>query len=301
MVWVIGSKGMLGSEIVKQLELNEISFIGTDKEVDITNQTELDSFAAKNPGINWIVNCAAYTDVEKAETEIELAEKLNAAGAGNIAKTANMIGAKMIHISTDYVFDGKGKTPYTEIMPISPLGVYGRTKAEGERFVQENLEDSYIFRTAWLYGPRGKNFVFTMVNLMNTRPEISVVNDQYGSPTCTIDLARYIIMVILGGQEIPGNPHPNVMPGIYHCSGEGEASWYDFACEIYKIGKQKGLIKNECNIKPCTTEEYGAAVERPVYSVLAKAKLKKALQTKLPSWQESLRAFMASPMFREQP
>jgi len=300
MVWVIGNKGMLGSEIVRQLEQNEISFIGTDREVDITNQSELDGFAAKNSGINWIINCAAYTAVEKAETEQELAEKLNATGAGNIAKTASNIGAKMIHISTDYVFDGTGKTPYTEIMPIAPLGVYGRTKAEGEKLVQETLPDSYIFRTAWLYGPRGKNFVFTMVNLMNTRSEITVVNDQYGSPTCTIDLARYIIMVILGGQEIPGNPHPNVMPGIYHCTGEGETTWYDFACEIYKIGKEKGLITNECNVKPCSTEEYGAKVERPAYSVLSKAKLKKALQTKLPTWQESLRAFMSSPMFKEQ-
>ena len=301
MVWVIGNKGMLGSEVVRQLEQNEISFIGTDREVDITRQSDLDMFVAKNHGINWIVNCAAYTAVEKAETDQTLSEKLNAVGAGNIANIAKNIGAKMIHISTDYVFDGTGRTPYTETMPISPLGVYGKTKAEGERLVQENLEDFYIFRTAWLYGPRGKNFVYTMLDLMNSKPELYVVSDQYGSPTCTIDLARYIIMVILGGQEIPGNPHPAVMPGIYHCTGEGETTWYDFACEVYKIGKEKGLIKNECKIKPCTTEEYGAKVKRPAYSVLSKSKLKKALQTKLPAWQESLRAFMASPMFKERP
>lgn len=301
MVWVIGSRGMLGSELVRQLGQNGVSFVGTDRDVDITSRQDLDGFAAKNEGINWIVNCAAYTAVEKAEAEPELAERLNATGAGNVARTAARIGARMVHLSTDYVFDGTGRTPYTEAMPVAPLGVYGRTKAEGERLVQEALPEAHIFRTAWLYGPRGKNFVFTMLSLMNSRDEIAVVNDQYGSPTCTIDLARYIIMVILGGQEIPGNPHPAVMPGIYHCTGEGETTWYGFAREIYKIGREKGLITGECEVKPCTTAEFGAGVERPAYSVLSKAKLKRALRTKLPAWQESLRAFMSSPMFSEQP
>lgn len=299
MVWVIGSKGMLGSEILKQLEMNQISFTGTDLDVDITNPQELASFAAINSNINWIVNCAAYTNVEKAETEIELAEKLNATGAENIAKLANKIGARLIHISTDYVFDGKAKTPYTEIMKTCPIGIYGKTKEKGEKLVLQELPDAYIFRTAWLYGPRGKNFVYTMINLMNEKDEISVVNDQFGSPTCTLDLARYIIAVILGGQEIPGNPHPYVYPGIYHCSGEGQASWYDFAKEIYKIGKEKRIITKDCTIKPCSTKEFGSKTPRPAYSVLSKSKLKKALQTKIPHWQESLRAFMASPMFKE--
>lgn len=301
MVWLIGKNGMLGSEIARQLERNEVRFVGTDRDVDITSQSDLDGFAASNPGINWVVNCAAYTAVEKAETEQELAEKLNATGAGNIARAAARIGARMVHISTDYVFDGTGKTPYTEIMPIAPLGVYGRTKADGERLVQEAHPDAYIFRTAWLYGPRGKNFVYTMVSLMNSRDSISVVSDQFGSPTCTMDLARYIILTILGGQEIPGNPHPRLMSGIYHCTGEGETSWFGFAQEIYKIGREKGIITKECQVNPCTTAEFGAAVERPAYSVLSKSKLKKALQQQIPSWQESLRAFMSSPFFKEMP
>lgn len=301
MIWLIGNKGMLGSEIALQLEDAGLNFLGTDRNVDITNFKDLENFAAQNQGINWIINCAAYTAVEKAETETDLAEKLNATGAGNIAKVAHKIGAGLIHISTDYVFDGTGKTPYTEIMPIAPLGVYGKTKAEGERLVMEAHPDAYIFRTAWLYGPRGKNFVYTMVNLMNSRDSITVVNDQFGTPTCTMDLARYIILTILGNQDIPGNPHPKIMSGIYHCTGEGETSWFGFAQEIYKIGREKGIITKDCEVNPCTTAEYGAAVERPAYSVLSKSKLKKALQQKIPTWQESLKAFMSSPSFKEMP
>ena len=301
MIWLIGNKGMLGSELAIQLERADLAFVGTDRNVDITNRQELQAFADSTSGITWVINCAAYTAVEKAETERELAEKLNATGAGNIAAVARTIGAGMIHLSTDYVFDGTGKTPYTEIMPIAPLGVYGRTKAQGERLVMEAHPDAHIFRTAWLYGPRGKNFVYTMVNLMNSRDSITVVDDQFGSPTCTMDLARYIILTILGNQDLPGNPHPKIMGGIYHCTGEGETSWFGFAQEIYRIGREKGIITTECEVKPCTTAEYGAAVERPAYSVLSKAKLKKALQQKLPTWQESLRAFMASPSFQEMP
>lgn len=304
MIWLIGSKGMLGSEIARQLEEADLAFVGTDRNVDITNRQELEAFADGNPGITWVVNCAAYTAVEKAETEQELAERLNATGAGNIAATARAIGAGMIHISTDYVFDGTGRTPYTEIMPIAPLGVYGKTKAQGERLVLEAHPDAHLFRTAWLYGPRGRNFVYTMVSLMNSRDRISVVDDQLGSPTCTMDLARYIIHTITSSQataRFDGKPPTPIPPGIYHCTGEGETSWFGFAQEIYRIGREKGIITKDCEVTPCTTAEFGAAVERPAYSVLSKAKLKRALQQTIPSWQESLRAFMSSPFFKEMP
>lgn len=304
MIWLIGSKGMLGSEIARQLEEADLAFVGTDRNVDITNRQELEAFATGNPGITWVVNCAAYTAVEKAETEQELAERLNATGAGNIAATARAIGAGMIHISTDYVFDGTGRTPYTEIMPIAPLGVYGKTKAQGERLVLEAHPDAHLFRTAWLYGPRGRNFVYTMVSLMNSRDRISVVDDQLGSPTCTMDLARYIIHTITSSQataRFDGKPPTPIPPGIYHCTGEGETSWFGFAQEIYRIGREKGIITKDCEVTPCTTAEFGAAVERPAYSVLSKAKLKRALQQTIPSWQESLRAFMSSPFFKEMP
>ena len=268
MVWVIGSKGMLGSEIVKQLELNEISFIGTDREVDITNQTELDSFAAKNPGINWIVNCAAYTDVEKAETEIELAEKLNAAGAGNIAKTANMIGAKMIHISTDYVFDGTKTEPYTPQDKPNPINNYGLTKYEGEQAVQKYCEKYYIARTSWLYGHHGKNFVETMISLAD-KPELKVVDDQVGCPTWTVELSTGIVKLL------KGEPF-----GIYHVCGSGSTTWYGFAKEIF----------NQCNLsvnlKPCKTEEFPRPAKRPKNSIMNNNKICRNWKTALKNYIE---------------
>lgn len=292
MVWLIGCKGMLGSEIARQLEQNDVAFIGTDRDVDITDSSALEKFAAGHEGITWIVNCSAYTAVDKAEDDADLAALLNETGAGNIAHTAKQIGAKMIHISTDYVFDGSGKTPYTENMPVSPLGVYGRTKAAGERAVQESGCAWYIFRTAWLYGYDGKNFVYTMINLMNSRDTISVVADQKGSPTFAADLARCIVITILNA--VKGSLLPE---GIYHCTDRGETTWFEFASEIYRLGREKGKITHNCTVKPCTTDEYPTRATRPAYSVLSKAKIQRALQIELPDWKESLRAFISSPLF----
>lgn len=309
MIWVVGSKGMLGSTLLERIQDGGTACQGSDREVDITDLNALEEFASGvfsggegqgipgNPG-NWIVNCAAYTAVDKAEDEPDKAAALNCTGAGNLAETAARFGAGLVHISTDYVFDGKSKTPYIETDTVCPSGVYGRTKLEGEELVKKVFETHnggenkqplpwYIIRTAWLYGPRGKNFVYTMVDLMNSRPEIKVVNDQRGSPTFSMDLARYIVMLLSSGA---GN-------GVYHYSGEGETTWYDFACEIYRIGKAKGLVSNECRISPCTTEEYPAKAPRPAYSVLSKAKLKRALGIPLPGWKESLLAFMSGPDF----
>ena len=184
MIWLIGCKGMLGSEVTKQLKEKNLEFVGTDKEVDITNPDALESFEKsvitsfydldkvipedKNK-INWIINCSAYTNVDKAEDEPELAEKLNTEGALNIARIARKIGAKLIHISTDYVFNGEGKTPYTEDMPKEGLGVYGRTKAAGEDLIEKEMVQYYIIRTAWLYGFDGRNFVYTITNAMPER------------------------------------------------------------------------------------------------------------------------------------
>lgn len=295
MIWLIGNKGMLGSEIARQLERNKLPFVGTDRDVDITNIDALDTFAKKNNDeghpIEWIINCSAYTAVDKAEEEPELANLLNNIGAENIAKTAKKHGAKMIHISTDYVFDGSGSTPYTEDMPIKPLGVYGSTKAAGEQACQKVLDNLYIIRTAWLYGYDGKNFVYTMLKLMNTKDEITVVNDQRGTPTFAGDLANAILRLISSG---------NIPYGIYHCTNLGEISWYDFACSIYKLGKEKKRIdiSHNCNVKACTTAEYPAKTKRPAYSVLCKDKIQKTLIFTLPQWQESLRAFLASPLFK---
>lgn len=293
MIWLIGNKGMLGSEIARQLELNNIKFIGSDRDVDITNFDALDNFAKEyqnsNNNISWIINCSGYTAVDKAEEDQELANLLNNIGPENIAKVAKKYHAKMIHISTDYVYDGSGTIPYTEDMKQSPLGVYGVTKADGEKSASKVLEELYILRTAWLYGFNGKNFVYTMLKLMNIKEQINVVNDQIGTPTFAGDLAGVIVKIISLN---------NVPYGSYNCTNLGQISWYEFACSIYNLGKEFNKIENNtCIVKPCTTAEYPSKTLRPAYSVLSKDKIQKTLNITLPNWQNSLKEFISSPLF----
>ena len=291
MIWLIGCKGMLGTEVSNQLDKNNFSWIGTDREVDITNYESLEDFANKNSSsdnkIDWIINCAAYTAVDKAEEDVEMAQKLNALGPKNIATLCKNIGAKMIHISTDYVFDGTASEPYTEEILYKPLGVYGVTKADGEKEVLSILpEDSYILRTAWLYGYYGKNFVFTMINLMNTKDKISVVNDQFGTPTNTQNLANVICNLINKSTS------ENIPSGVYHCTDLGQTNWYEFAKEIHHFGIKYGKITGNCVVNPCTTEEYPVKAKRPAYSVLSKDKLMKNLNISLPEWKQNLEEFI---------
>jgi dTDP-4-dehydrorhamnose reductase len=278
MIWLIGSKGMLGTELSVLLQKKNIPFAGTDREVDITDKTALAEFS-KNKNIDLIINCAAYTAVDKAEDDTETCKSLNALGAANIAACAKNTGARLIHLSTDYVFDGTANRPYKEDDTTNPIGVYGLTKRDGETAVMENNPDSYIIRTSWLYGKHGNNFVHTMLRLMNERDEIKVVNDQRGSPTWSYDLANTILAV------------NNIPFGIYHFSNEGDTTWFDFAKEIYKQGKELGLIKKDCNVKPCTSAEYPSKVRRPAYSLLDKSKIKKALGIEIPAWDKSLKEF----------
>ena len=289
MVWLIGCKGMLGTEIARQLKNSNIDYIGTDIDVDITKLEVLEDFANKNPKIDWIINCSAYTAVDKAEDDKDFANLLNNIGPKNISSVAKKINAKMIHISTDYVFDGTGNIPYTEDMDVKPIGVYGQTKADGEKSVIDSGCEYYIFRTAWLYGYDGKNFVYTMLKLMESKSEISVVSDQKGTPTFAGDLANCVIKTITSKNQIPC--------GIYHCTDLGEITWYDFACEIYKQGKATGKLSNECKINPCSTDEFPTKAKRPAYSVLSKEKIQQALGITLPMWNESLNVFMNSPLF----
>lgn len=284
MIWVIGCKGMLGSEIVRQLSERNINFVGTDIDVDITNPQALAGFV-KGKHISYIINCSAYTAVDKAESDVDLAKRLNEDGPRNIANLANQIHAKMIHISTDYVFNGTGCVPYTEDMPVAPIGVYGKTKAA----VRQNLKEYYIIRTAWLYGWAGKNFVYTMIKAMNSHDSVKVVNDQKGSPTFAGDLANVIIRII---------NKDDVSYGTYHCTDLGEITWWDFTNEIKQIGVEKGIITNkECVVNPCTTDEYPTPAKRPAYSVLCKDKIQKALKITLPDWKQSLKVFIDSEMF----
>lgn len=313
MIWVIGNKGMLGQELCRQLEEKKFNWVGTDREVDITSIDALDSFAEsietnayfpskishKERKITWIVNCSGYTNVEKAEEDTELAAKLNEDGPRNIARVARKIGAKLIHISTDYVFGGKGSQPYAEDGQKNPLGVYGKTKLAGEVAIQKEMNTYYIVRTAWLYGFDGKNFVYTMTKLMNSHDQIKVVNDQRGTPTCALDLAEAIIKLIEkneGAKSLFGK-HSAPSYGIYHFTNLGETNWHEFACEIYKLGKKYGRISQDCQVNGCTTAEYGAKVERPEYSVLSKEKIIKELKIKIPEWQVSLEKFIKSDRF----
>ena len=290
MIWLIGCKGMLGTEIARQLSENKIDFVGTDIDVDITNPYALAEFA-KGKAITYIINCSAYTAVDKTESDADLAKKLNEDGPGNIANLANQIHAKMIHISTDYVFDGTGKVPYTEDMPVAPIGVYGRTKAAGEAAVRQNLREYYIIRTAWLYGWAGKNFVYTMIKAINTHDSVKVVNDQKGSPTFAGDLANVVIKII-NKKDVPY--------GTYHCTDLGDITWWDFANEIKKQGIETGYITNtECIVTPCTTGEYLTPAKRPAYSVLSKDKLQNILDFVLPDWKESLKIFLNSSLFQK--
>ena len=289
MVWLIGCKGMLGTEVARQLKNSNIDYIGTDIDVDITKLEVLEDFANKNPKIDWIINCSAYTAVDKAEDDKDFANLLNNIGPKNISSVAKKINAKMIHISTDYVFDGTGNIPYTEDMDVKPIGVYGQTKADGEKSVIDSGCEYYIFRTAWLYGYDGKNFVYTMLKLMESKQELSVVSDQKGTPTFAGDLANCVIKTITSKNQIPC--------GIYHCTDLGEITWYDFACEIYKQGKATGKLSGECKINPCSTDEFPTKAKRPAYSVLSKEKIQQALGIALPMWNESLNVFMNSPLF----
>jgi len=289
LIWLIGSKGMLGTELSLLFEKSGVPFIGTDREVDITSKaalTEAYAKLAEEQPVKWIINCAAYTAVDKAEDDIEICRALNEQGAANIAAIASNAGALLIHLSTDYVFDGSGSRPYREDAPTAPTGVYGLTKRDGEIAVTENNSRSYIIRTAWLYGKHGNNFVHTMVRLMNERDEVNVVNDQRGSPTWTFDLASVILTLIKtvdSGKDIPF--------GVYHFTNEGNITWFDFAEEIYKQGRERGRITKDCAVNPCTGADYPAKVKRPAYSVLDKSKIKTALGIKIPAWNESLREF----------
>ena len=292
MVWIIGNRGMLGTQICRTLSEDKIDFLGTDSDVSILDYSALEGFAG-GKNISFIVNCAAYTAVDKAESDVDFARKLNADGPRNIARLAKKLGVPFLHISTDYVFDGTASSPISEDAPIKPIGVYGETKAEGEKAIAEETSDFYILRTAWLYGWSGKNFVYTMIRAMNTHDSVKVVNDQKGTPTNCVTLAGVILKIIgkrLGGENVPN--------GIYHVTDLGEITWFDFTKEIFAQGEECGLVTNRnCVVNPCTTEEYPTPAKRPAYSVLDKQKIQRTLGIQLPEWKESLRGFLNSEMF----
>jgi len=283
MIWLIGNKGMLGTEVETLLKNEGLPYIATDQEIDISNIDELQKFAQSKP-INWIVNCAAYTAVDKAEDEPELAFKINADGPQNIAAIAKQKGAKLIHISTDYVFDGTKKDAYTETDAPNPLGVYGASKLLGEDNIKKTLNEYFILRTAWLYGKYGNNFVYTMLRLFKERDEIRVVGDQYGSPTYAPDLAVAILAILHCNSDAYG---------IYHFTNEGKITWYDFAREIHRICNltQNTKLKTQ-NLRNILSKDYPIKAKRPQNSCLSKKNIEKTFNINIRPWQNGLNDFL---------
>ena len=278
-ILITGCNGQLGNEM-QLLEAShpQHTYFNTDvAELDITNQEAIEAFVNDNQ-IDGIVNCAAYTAVDKAEDNEELCTKLNAEAPAYLAAAIGKRRGWMIQISTDYVFDGTQHTPYTEEADTCPNSVYGKTKLVGELNVQKFCAQSMIIRTAWLYSTFGNNFVKTMIRLGKEKPELGVIFDQIGTPTYARDLAVAIFAAIEQG----------IVPGVYHFSNEGVISWYDFTKAIHRIA---GITT--CHVRPLHTSEYPTPAKRPHYSVLDKTKIKSVYGIEIPYWEESLQACIA--------
>ena len=273
-ILITGCNGQLGNEMqLLEKENPQHTYFNTDvAELDITDQAAIEKMVMDH-AIDGIVNCAAYTAVDKAEDNQELCRKLNSLAPGYLAAAIGKRGGWMIQISTDYVFDGTNHTPYTEDAPTCPNSVYGVTKLEGEQAAQKACEKTMVVRTAWLYSTFGNNFVKTMIRLGKEKPELGVIFDQIGTPTYAHDLAVAIFAAINQG----------VVPGVYHFSNEGVISWYDFTKAIHRIA---GITT--CHVRPLHTSEYPTPASRPHYSVLDKTKIKTVYGIEVPYWEESL-------------
>jgi len=277
-ILVTGANGQLGNEMrLLAASHTEFIFDFTDiGELDLCDEENvLEYFQRTMPA--YIVNCAAYTNVNKAEDDIDLCFKINRDAVENLAKAANAIKAKVLHVSTDYVFDGTKRTPYNETDPVCPASVYGKSKLEGEKVLTANCKESIILRTAWLYSIYGTNFVKTMIKLGKEREKITVVFDQIGTPTYAADLAQALLQIIIASEK------KKFIPGIYNYSDEGVCSWYDFTLSIHKLA---GITN--CQVMPIETKDYPTKAARPAFSVLDKSKIKATYGITIPQWETSL-------------
>lgn len=282
-VLIVGATGQLGSEIkdIVDKQGSQLKYFFTGSaDLDITHLAAVRNYVEKH-AINFIVNCAAFTMVDLCESEEEKCNAINYHGAKNLAKAASEFNCKLIHVSTDYVFDGEAKTPYTETSLINPLSVYGKAKVKAEEAVVSLAPDSIIIRTAWLYSSYKTNFVKTMLRLMNERDTLSIVNDQHGTPTNAQDLAEAITIILDKTHQ------EEWKPGIYHFSNLGETTWYGFAKKIKEIAG----IKN-CKLQPILSKNYLTAAIRPRYTVLDKTKIQETYRFIIPHWEESLERFL---------
>ncbi len=288
-ILITGSNGQLGKELLSiikkgKAEIGEISNViisskvfGVD--VDILDITNIKKVRRKmyelKPDV--VINCAAATNVEGCERNKDLAFKVNSLGPRNLAIVCQELNAAMVQISTDYVFSSTSNKPLAEFDVPDPISVYGKTKLLGEKYVQEFCSKYFIVRTAWLYGHVGKNFVYTMMKLGKENSEINIVNDQFGNPTNANDLAYHILKLIEFEEY-----------GIYHCSGKGECSWYDFASEIINLSGEK------CKVNPCTSDEYKSSVKRPKYSALDNMMLRNTIGDEMRDWKDAIKSFILS-------
>lgn len=276
-ILITGANGQLGSEIRRNSKKYSFNFIFTDVDLlDITNEDAVEKFVKDN-NINYIINCAAYTAVDKAEDDIELCYLINKNAPEILGKIAQRNEVKVVHVSTDYVFDGTGTIPYSEDMPTSPKSVYGKSKREGEEALLAACPNSIIIRTAWLYSIYGNNFVKTMIRLGQERDTLNVVADQTGTPTNAKDLAIAILDIVEHSEN------NRFKAGIYHFTDEGVTTWFDFTVAIHKLA---GI---ECQINPITTDQYPTKALRPKYSVLDKSKIKESFDISIPQWEDSLK------------
>ncbi|PLR83146.1 dTDP-4-dehydrorhamnose reductase [Bacillus canaveralius] len=274
-VVVTGVQGQLGYDVVKELEKKNHQVYGTDRsQLDITSEADVNAFIDEVKP-DAIIHCAAYTNVDRAEEDKETAYNVNALGTQFLAQAAKKAGAKMLLVSTDYVFDGTADKPYETDHPTKPLGVYGETKLAGEQLLTEILDEYFIVRTAWVFGINGHNFVKTMLRLGEERGEVGVVHDQVGSPTYTPDLAKFLVELI-----------ETTKYGVYHATNSGECSWYDFAVEIFK---QAGM---DVKVNPLTTDQFPRPASRPKYSILSKKKIEEQGLKMLPDWKKALSEYL---------
>lgn len=290
-VLVTGAGGQLGQSLqflaksqfninIKNQKENDLEFIFCNStELDITDSNNVQNIFDKYKP-NFCINTAAYTAVDKAESEPEKAYLINLVGAKNLAAACNQYNATLLHISTDFVFDGSKKSPYTEIDLPNPAGVYGQTKLDGEKAVQEICAKHYIIRTSWVYSQFGNNFLKTMLRLASEKDSLSVVNDQIGTPTNAVDLAAVLITIIQNSIQHPTKNNY----GIYNFSNEGHCSWYDFAQKIFEFSNSK------INLQPIATSGYPTPAKRPAYSVLDKSKIKEVFGIDIMDWKQSLKS-----------
>ena len=280
-IWITGASGMLARDLSEQASMAGHICLGTDLDVDITDRTKVSNWLDAHP-VDWVVNCAAYTAVDKAETDEDRAFLINAKGPENLAIETSRRDLPLIHISTDYVLNGAAPDALREDAPLDPHSAYGRTKAKGEVRIATLNPKHWIVRTAWLYGIHGNNFVKTMLRLMSERDQVKVVDDQWGSPTWTVDLAHAILGIIGSGRK----------PGTYHYSDDGKITWCTFAREIQRQAIEFGLLKRAVPIEAIPSSAFPSPTVRPTWSVLDKSRIRRAFSVEVPSWEASLNSYL---------